>query len=48
MDELVKTIVANLPNFIGLVYAVYAMREQNNRLMDLLRECYGLNDKVTG
>jgi phosphoribosylamine-glycine ligase len=40
MDELMKQVIANIPNFLGFVYAVVVMREQNNRLLELLARCY--------
>lgn len=37
--DLIKLIVLQLPNFLGLLIALYLMREQNKSLMELIREC---------
>lgn len=37
--ETVKLVVAQLPNFLGLIIALYLMREQNRALLELLRQC---------
>jgi len=33
---LLKSVIANLPTFVGLVVAVVILREQNNRLLAML------------
>ncbi len=38
-EELIRTVVFGLPNFVGLLVALYMMREQNLALMQLIREC---------
>lgn len=37
--ELVKLFFVQLPNFAGLLIALYLMREQNRALLELLRQC---------
>lgn len=47
MDDLVKVMVSQLPSVAGLVFAVLVMREQNQKLLDLLKDCYDGDTKVT-
>lgn len=43
-DELLKTLILQLPNFVGLVVAVYILAKQNARLMDTLIEVCRKNE----
>lgn len=36
LDEFAKTLILGLPNLLGLVYAVYILKMQNDKLIDLL------------
>lgn len=38
-DEMTRLIIAQLPNFIGLLVCVAFMWKQNQELIKLLREC---------
>jgi len=37
--ETIKTIVLQLPNFFGLLIALYIMWQQNQQLIQLVRDC---------
>lgn len=45
--DLVKQLILQLPNFVGLLVALYLMREQNLALMELVRECNARNHAST-
>jgi len=38
-DDLLKLVVVQLPNFLGLLIALYLQREQNKALLEELRRC---------
>jgi len=38
VDELVKSVLAGLPSFAGLILAIYVLREQNQRLLAMLEK----------
>ena len=46
--ELLKFLILQLPNFLGLLIALYLLREQNIKLMELLRDCNKRNEDEEG
>lgn len=46
-DELTKLIIAQLPNFVGLLVCVAFMWKQNQELIKLLRECHDSKQSET-
>jgi len=51
MDQMIQSVIAGLPNFIGLVLAILVLREQNQRLLVLLevhwKPCFDDPEKTT-
>lgn len=46
VDNLINTIITQLPNFLGLLIAVYFMDRVNRRLLTTLDKClHVINDK---
>lgn len=45
MDPILETVITSAPMFIGLAWAVWILKTQNDRLMNIieihLRECHG-------
>lgn len=37
--DLLKLVIVQLPNFLGLLIALYLQREQNRALLEELRRC---------
>lgn len=46
--EFVKYLILQAPNLIGLIIALYLMREQNKELIRLLRECNAAKNGENG
>jgi hypothetical protein len=39
IDEILKTIILQLPNFAGLILAIWVLREENARTLAALEKC---------